>query len=101
MTPLVCGDRRTSRPAAALPLSGPRGLRRDLVDVLRALLPDPQLHRGLGQRELQFLDFGPLPALEEVPAALTKRTYVRIIGEMTEIAIPLANGSTVWGNHDG
>jgi hypothetical protein len=27
------------------------------------------MHRGLGQRELQFLDFGPLPALDEVPAA--------------------------------
>src|SRR6266540_3407397 len=33
--------RRTSRPAARLPLSGPRGRRRDQVDVLRALLPDP------------------------------------------------------------
>jgi hypothetical protein len=28
-----------------------------------------KLHRRLGQRELQFLDFGPLPALDEVPAA--------------------------------
>ena len=42
-----------------------RGRRRDLVDVLRALLPDPQLHRRLGEREFEFLDLIALAALDQ------------------------------------
>src|SRR6266704_3933599 len=60
---------RTSRPAAALLLSGPRGLRRDLVDVLRALLPDPQLYGRFGQCQLELLDLGALPPLDQAAAA--------------------------------
>jgi hypothetical protein len=60
---------RTSRPAAALLLSGPRGLRRDLVDVLRALLPDPQLCGRFGQCQLELLDLGALPPLDQAAAA--------------------------------
>jgi hypothetical protein len=40
-----------SRPADPLPLLAPRGHRRDLVDVVRAALPDPQLHRCLRQHQ--------------------------------------------------
>src|SRR6185437_2988823 len=52
---------RTSRPAS-LPRPGwPRGLGRDLANVFGALLPDPQLHRRLGQRELELLVLNPHP----------------------------------------
>ena len=50
------------------------------------------LHRGLGQRELQFLDFGPLPALDEVPAAgaLTARhpVFHRGLARIDEAVAP-------------
>jgi hypothetical protein len=54
---------RTSRPTRHVPLSGPRGRRRDSVDELRAFLPDPQLHRRLRESELQLLALVAQPPL--------------------------------------
>ena len=54
---------RTSKPAARLPLLGLRGRRRDLISHGGSALPDPQLHRGLGQGQLELLVLHPQPAL--------------------------------------
>src|SRR6266571_8800596 len=47
--------RGTSRPADRPPLLGSRGLRRDRLGILGTLLPDPQLHRRLGKRQLELV----------------------------------------------
>ena len=52
-----------SRPTRHVPLSGPRGRRRDSVDELRAFLPDPQLHGRLRESELQLLALVAQPPL--------------------------------------
>src|SRR5215216_2449999 len=76
---------RTSRTTRHVPLSGPRGRRRDSVDELRALLPDPQLHRRLRESELQLLALVAQP-----PLGLQLPT----IGPGSDRSIPVLPAST-------
>src|SRR6185312_5665744 len=69
---------RTSKPAFPPPLLGPRGLRRDLMNMLSPQPPDPQLHRRLRQRELQLLDLGSLSSLNR-GAVLTARARHHVL----------------------
>jgi hypothetical protein len=56
-------DRHAITPTRHVPLSGPRGRRRDSVEELRAFLPDPQLHRHLRHSQLQLLALVAQPPL--------------------------------------
>src|SRR6266511_1675735 len=58
---------RTSKPASGVPLSGLRGHRRDILDVLGPLLPQPQLDHLLGERELELLVLRPTLARLDEP----------------------------------
>src|SRR6478752_2651612 len=75
---------RTSRPTVQLPLLGPRGLGRDLINVLGAFLPDPKLHRRLGQGEFELVVLQPHP-----PLGSRRRTLVRA-GNLLDESLPAA-----------
>jgi hypothetical protein len=58
----------TGRPAGSLRISGSS---KGLISKCRAVLPDPQLHHGLGQRDIELFDFHAQPTLFECASPTT------------------------------